>query len=137
MAALTLKRPIRDRQGKYGYYKVKGSVKCIEGGIAVLASGYCKPGVSGASLVMLGLFAETKDNTAGADGAMTVKVLRLEGDTEVHLDNHGTNTIVQADVGGTAYIEDDHTVGNLATSKSAAGIIQQIDADGGIWISAS
>lgn len=136
MAALTKKRQTPDRAGDYGTYKVKGGVKCLEGGIAVLASGYCKPGVKASGLKMVGVFAETKDNSAGSDGDIKVRVLLLRGTREVKLTNDGTDTITQAHVGASAYILDDQTIGSVSTGATAAGIIQQVDADG-VWISAS
>lgn len=109
-------------------YKQKGSTTIYKGSIVALNAGYAAPGASAASLICVGMAVEKSAN-AGADGAVEVKV--EEGIFKFK--NHGTNTVVAANVGSIAYIEDDETVGNLATSKSAAGKIVRLDSDG-VWV---
>lgn len=110
-------------------YKVKGTTKVLKGTIVVLDAGYAKGGAAASSLISVGVAAKTVDNTAGADGALEVPV--QEGIFK--LKNSGTNTIVAANVGGIAYVEDNETVGNVATSMSAAGKIHRLDSDG-VWV---
>ena len=43
------------------------------------------------------------------------------------------NPIAQANVGGEAYVLDDNTVSLLATGRSIAGIIFQVDVTG-VWV---
>lgn len=56
-------------------YPIKANVKCYKGGIALLTAALLvQPGATAASLTIAGKFAETVDNTGGADGAASVKV---------------------------------------------------------------
>jgi hypothetical protein len=47
--------------------------------------------------------------------------------------NSATNTLTKANIGDTVYIEDDQTVGSLATGMSAAGRMVDIDTSG-VWV---
>jgi hypothetical protein len=107
-------------------YKMKGAVKIYKGTIVVLDAGFAKPGVHAGSLIAVGKAVETVDNTAGADGAKEISV--EEGIFK--FTNHGTNTVVAANVGSDAYIEDDQTVGNLITGTSRVGKITKLDSNG-------
>lgn len=108
---------------------VKAGVKIYNGALVVIDAGYAKPGVSAAGLISVGRANQTRDNTGGGNGDLTVEVQR----GVFKYANHGINTVVAANLFGTAYVEDDQTVGNLSTDKSAAGKIVQIDSDG-VWV---
>ncbi len=110
-------------------YAQKGSTKIFKGSIVALNAGYAAPGASAANLITVGVAQETSDNSSGLDGAATVLV--KEGIFKFA--NHGTNTVVAANVGALCYIEDDQTVGNLSTSKSVAGRVHKLDSDG-VWV---
>lgn len=98
-------------------FKQKGSTKVFKGALVALNAGFAAPGTAATSLVAVGVASETSDNSSGSDGA--VSVLVEEGIFEFN--NHGTNTVVQANVGSDCFIEDDNTVGNVSTGKSRAG----------------
>ncbi|MCC6213737.1 MAG: hypothetical protein IT376_02630 [Polyangiaceae bacterium] len=132
MAALSAARKV-ERMGTntvpFQYKaKQKGSTTIHKGAIVVFNAGYAAPGTAAAALVAIGVAAESSTNS-GADGAASVAI-----EPGVYkFNNHGSNTVVAANVGSLAYIEDDNTVGNSATSKSAAGRIMQLDSDG-VWV---
>lgn len=100
----------------------------IEAGKAVClnASGYAVEASVATGLKALGRAEETVDNSAGANGAKNIKVRQ----GIFKWTNDGTDTVVQADVGNTAYFEGDESVGNDNTGTSVAGTIIKLDSDG-------
>lgn len=107
---------------------VKAAAECFQGGLAVMDGSFVKPGVSGANLRTVGIFAHYAKN-AGADGAASVEVRR----GTFKFKNHGVNAVTNAHVQSDCYVEDDETVGSLATSKSVAGKVFLVEADG-VWV---
>lgn len=101
-----------------------------QGGLVCFsATGYGVPGADTAGLVLAGVATESKDNTGGADGDLSVVVRRGQ---EFKLEASGLD---QADVGQTGYISDDETITNAAgaTNDVPAGTITQVDSDG-VWV---
>jgi hypothetical protein len=91
-----------------------------------------KAAVGSTTLVPIGIFEQDADNTAA--GAPYVNVIL---DREIMcqwFDNDGTNTVVAANLGGTVYLTDDHTVGNLSTGNSAAGRAWKLDTVKGVLV---
>ncbi len=78
-----------------------------------------------ASCHCIGVAVEDKDNTGGADSAKTIRVQQ----GEFLLKNHGTRTVVAADVAkkAIAYAEDNETVGNDGTGRSPVGRITGVN----------
>lgn len=113
--------------------KVKAATKCLGGGIAVIDAGYAAPGRTATGLIAVGRFQETKDNTSGAAGAITVKI--LQGAFKWANSTAG-DLIAQADVGKTCYIVDDQTVAKTdgGATRSIAGKIVSVEADGGVFV---
>jgi len=132
MTALAAARNTPERAGDVVGYPVKASVKPIQGGIAVLNAGYAAPGTTATGLIAIGRFEETVDNTAGADGAVSVQVKR---GTFKFGNSSAGDLIAQADVGADCYIVDDQTVAKTSATntRSVAGKIIAVDADG-VWV---
>lgn len=133
MTALSIPRNTLERMGDVSGFPVKASIKCIQGGIAVLNGGYAAPATTATGLVALGRFEETIDNTGGADGAVTVHVKR---GTFKFANSASADLIAQADVGAVCYLVDDQTVAKTSgtSTRSVAGKVVAVDADG-VWVS--
>ncbi len=105
----------------------------IEAGkmVAVGADGYAVEAADTAGLIVVGIAAETVDNSNGADGALAVTVRR----GEVYKLNNGTTAVTQAGVGSTVVVEDDETVTTAAaaTNDIVAGTCLGVEADG-VWV---
>ena len=91
----------------------QGSVVEIDG------SGDVKPGAKAANKTYFGVAVTGGDNTAGAAGAVTIKVRRK---ATVLLAKTGT-----AVRGKAAYLADDQTVTDVATGASKVGRIVDVD----------
>lgn len=96
------------------------------------AAGFAEPGSTATGLAYLGRADAAVDNTAGAAGAAVVLVRRGK---VFKYGNAGADPVTQASFGRVAYIVDDQTVAatNGTNTRSAAGIVLGIDADG-VWI---
>ncbi len=107
---------------RYMTVPLKAGIHVLPGEIVLRSTttGFCRntdPGDN--SCQGIGVATEEQDNTAGADGALSVKV---EQGTFV-VDNSATNTCVAKDEGGPCYFEDANTVGNVSTNRSQAGTV--------------
>lgn len=110
-------------------FPIKAGVKIYTGALVVIetATGFAKPGVSAAGLICVGVAQETKDNTLGANGALTVAV------------KHGTYpfsnpaALTATSIGVPAYIVDDQSVNAIATAQSLAGMIVDVNTEG-LWV---
>lgn len=107
---------------------VKGSTTIYQGSLVVFNGGYAAPGTAATGLVAAGRAEETVAN-AGSDGDVSVTVKR----GVFKFANSASDAIAQANVGGSAYIEDDQTVCKTGTGKSAAGKILALETDG-VWV---
>lgn len=105
---------------------LKGGVKAIKGGFAANQAGYARPGITALNLLVFGVFTETVDNTAGADGAASVGI---ERGVFAFNNSSAGDLITQADVGASCYIVDDQTVAktNGTNTRSVAGVIEGFD----------
>ncbi|MBI9092295.1 MAG: hypothetical protein JEZ12_24030 [Desulfobacterium sp.] len=98
---------------------------------AVGADGFGVPASDAAGLKVGGISQEAVDNTGGADGAVSVRVLRNRG---FHLLNDGTNAVVAANRFGTVYVKDAQTVSSDGgTNSIVAGKCIDLDAQG-VWV---
>lgn len=70
------------------------------------------------------------NNTAGGNGAVSVKVRR-----GCFALKQGNDPVTLADVGKTCYLVDDQTVAKTdgAGTRSAAGIVRDVDS-AGVWV---
>lgn len=131
MAALTQDRNTPRAEGDVEEYPVLAATLCYAGGLAVLdADGYARPGAAATGLLAVGRFEEQVDNSAGASGDKRVKVRR-----GVFRWNNSADAdlITIAEIGDNCYIADDQTVAKVATGRSAAGRIEQVD-ELGVWV---
>lgn len=136
MTALTAPRNTPQRQLDKVADPVAAATKIQAGGIVCLdASGNAVPGSTSAALKSRGVAFRSVDNSGGAAGDETVESQK----GCFYFGNSATDAIDRADIGGTAYIEDDQTVaasngdtGSGAT-RSAAGKIVDVDANG-VWV---
>lgn len=106
--------------------KVAANMVCHQGGLAVNAAGYARPGYVATGLKVFGVFSESADNTGGAAGAIDVGVERGVFGFE---NSSAGDAIAQADVGNNAYIVDDQTVAKTdgGGTRSIAGVIEGFD----------
>ncbi len=130
MTALTEDRNTPRREGDVFEHPVAASTVIYAGSLVALdASRNAIPGATATGLVAAGRAEERVDNSAGIAGAKTVRVRK----GVFRFANDGT--VSRADIGGTAYIVDDQTVANNdgTGTRSAAGVIKDVDADG-VWV---
>lgn len=113
---------------------VKGTTTIRAGELVfrITATGYCIPLDVAAARTCLGIAEEDADNSAGADGAINVKV--RQGDFLVK--NAATNSVAAINIGATCYGETaesstvEGAVGTDATNKSPVGTILGIGYSG-------
>lgn len=132
MTALTSDRNTARRDGVAYQRGLAAGAVAIAGGIAVLnAGGFSQPGTTATGLVADGIYQETVANT-GANGAIAAPVLkgvfRLANSAAADL-------ITIAEIGDICFIVDDQTVAktDATGTRSAAGVIKDVDADG-VWV---
>lgn len=131
MTALTADRNTPARDGETFEPPVLAATKIHGGSLVVLdSSGWAKPGVTATGLVALGRAEKYADNSAGANGDITVKV---RSGVFRWANSAGGDEITKAEIGDNAYIVDDQTVAKTATGKSVAGRIVDVDAQG-VWV---
>lgn len=127
MTALSAGYDARRRDGALIAYPVAAGTRVFKGGLVAVAAatGYARPAADTAGLVFAGVAYESADNTGGAAGAKTVRVLK----TGVFAyPKAGT---VQTDVGKTAFVVDDGTVSTAATGQNlACGFVVGLDFEG-------
>lgn len=105
------------------------STTIYQGGlVAINSSGYAVPASATTGLVHAGVATETKTNS-GSAGAAYIKVRS----GIFRLGNKGGDLIDQADVGRSAYIEDDETVRATSSGTSVAGRVIAVDS-AGVWV---
>ncbi len=102
-------------------YLVKGATKIYAGSIvAINSAGFAIPAADAASLIVVGIAKAQADNTAGADGAIRVKV---EGPIRAKLK---ATSITQAMIGLPMYVVDDETFDDAVGVNSVfAGILDE------------
>lgn len=97
------------------------------------ALGFIVRGAVATGCFGVGVAEQPVDNTAGANGAVNVRY--RTGITARFRNSAAADLIVQADVGAIAWIADDDQVAktNGANTRSRAGIIEAVDAQG-VWV---
>lgn len=113
---------------------------CLQGGLAIIAEGYARPGRTGqggsdalkaadaATYRAVGMF--TASVTGGAaDGDVTVDV---QAGTFLLANAAGTDALTIADIGKPCFVVDDATVGRSSArgTRCLAGVVRGVDADG-------
>lgn len=131
--ALTRDRNTQRRwDGRSIVLKVKAATTIYAGGlVAVDSTGYAVPAADTAGHKVAGIADDFVDNSAGASGDERVTVR-----TGVFkLANNGTNPVIQTTVLAACQVADDQTVrASGGTNSIVAGVVQEIDPDGGIWV---
>ena len=115
------------------------AVKAYQGGLAVLASGFCRPGYVATGLVAVGIFdfsgdvmEGTMDNSGGSPGDLNARV--REG--TFLFANYGSDPVVAADRGSPCFIFDDNTVAHSdgSAARSVAGTVVGLEGSTGVWV---
>jgi hypothetical protein len=133
MTAATTDRNTKSRDGKDFGLPVAAATKIFAGTIAAInAGGYATKGATSTTLAAVGIAQETVDNSAGANGDVTIKVAR--GCYRL-ANSASADAITLADVGNDCYIVDDQTVAKTdgTSTRSIAGKVRDVDADG-VWV---
>lgn len=131
--ALTADRNTPYREGKLEGHPVLAATTIYGGSLVCLnAAGWAVPGATDTTLIAVGRAEFRADNSAGANGDLTVEVRR--GVFRFKNSSAG-DAITRAEIGDTAYIVDDETVAKTdgTGTRSAAGTIRDVDAQG-VWI---
>jgi hypothetical protein len=135
MGALTQDGSRSYRRIDFQLVPLAAGVKAIKGGLAMLitastSASYFAPASSGKTGVVRGTFAETVDNTAGADGALSAN---LEYGDEVFCElvanDVGGTPVAVTDRGKICYALDDQTV-TMVVGTCALGVVHGIEDDG-------
>ena len=97
---------------------------------AVNAAGYLVPASNTAGLKVLGRIEQAVDNTAGANGDLSVEVRRRK---LFKYKNSGTSAVTVASTGSNVMVESADTVATTASNSIVAGKCMGIDPDG-VWV---
>lgn len=133
MTALATDRRTPERSGDRREPAVKGATVIYAGAmVAMGADGFAVPMSTATTLKGIGRAQERVDNSAGADGAETVKV---DAGIFRFANSAAGDEITAADIGSDCYGVDDQTVAktNGTNTRSVAGKIFDVDANG-VWV---
>jgi hypothetical protein len=120
MTALSNSYDARRKDGALVLYPLGAGVHVRKGGLLAVASatGLVQPASDSAGLVFVGVAYEESDNTGGAAGAKSVRVLKTG------IFTYAKTAAAQSDTGKTAFAVDDGTVSTAPTTDSVAcGIV--------------
>ncbi len=135
MTALLVDTDIPEMDSAHAFEHERGvaaNAVIFQGSMVVIdAAGFIDVAITATTLVGAGLATRAVDNTGGANGDLNCRfrsgVFRFENDVGA--------PVVAADIGGLAFAVDDNTIANVAGGTlSSVGTIQQLDADGGVWV---
>lgn len=109
----------RRKDGALVLYPLGAGVHVRKGGLlAAAATGLVQPASDSAGLVFVGVAYEESDNTGGAAGAKSVRVLK----TGIY--TYAKTAAVLSDTGKTAFVVDDVTASTAPTADNlACGIV--------------
>jgi len=128
MAALTKDRDTKRRTNLDFNFPVAGGVRIFTGAVVCLnAAGFAVPATATTGLKFPAVARAGVDNRDGADGDVSVDVLREAVGLDMAAD------IDQTVVGAIVYLDDDHTVTADATGRSPAGLLISV-AEGQAWV---
>lgn len=115
---------------RLGPFDMAAALKAYMGTLGVLDAGEMKPATVALGLHASGFFDDHYDNSGGAAG--DIKGCLSSG--VAFFLNHGTQTLVEADLGKPCFIYDDQTVGKVSASCGGiAGIVEELTA-AGVWV---
>jgi hypothetical protein len=124
MTALSANNEAKRKDSEIQLYPVKGSAHIYKDSLLIDAgTGYAQPGDDGADYVFLGVAVEEADSSdESTDGTLSVRVYKTGSFEFTKAD------AAQTDIGTTAYIHDDQTVGSSSTNTVACGkVVEYID----------
>lgn len=134
MTAITTERDTQRRDGKQAAFGVLAATKVLSGTIAVVtAAGFAQGGITSTTVKAVGVFDETVDNTAGANGDVKA---RTRKDGWFRFANSAAGDLITiADINTDCYIVDNQTVAktNGTNTRSVAGKVRDVEA-AGVWI---
>lgn len=117
---------------QYGRPVAAAKVVFVGAMVGLSGTGFLTPAAADNTLVIDGIAVQSADNTAGADGDLTVFV-----DKRPHRLNNSADAdlVTAAQIGDDCYAVDDLTVAktNGGGARPVAGKIVDVDADG-VWI---
>jgi hypothetical protein len=125
-------RKIEWKDGQLIGLLVAASTK-IEAGkmVGVNSAGYAVEAADTSGIKVLGVAEETKDNSSGSNGDLTV---RIRSHKIFKFKNSGSNAVDVADAGTLVFVEDDETVADAAgTNGVVAGRCIEVATDG-VWV---
>jgi hypothetical protein len=131
--ALTKDRNTHSRDGELFNVPMAAAANVYAGGIVMLnATGYATPGAAATGQICAGRAEEHVDNSAGADGDLTITV---RSGVFKFANSASTDEITAAEVGDDCYIVDDQTVAKTdgTSTRSVAGKVVGVDSDG-VWV---
>jgi predicted RecA/RadA family phage recombinase len=118
MSRLTANYESKRQDGIIVSVPVKASTTIYKEGMLVdKGTGFAEPGTDGSGYILIGVAMEGCDNSAGADGAKTVRVWK----TGVF--EYTKASAAQTDLGTAVYVHDDQTVGASSTNSVLAGYV--------------
>ena len=127
MADITSRKANTDsQQGVVLSFEVKASTSIPEGALVALDGGYAINGGDDSGTTFVGVAEESVDNSAGASGAVKIKVL-----TQGVITTKISSTATIATVGVEVYVEDNQTVSILANAANevyVGRVVEFIDA---------
>lgn len=97
---------------------------------AVNAAGYVVPASNTVGLKVMGRIEQTVDNTGGANGDLSVEILRRKA---FKLKNSSASPVTVAKIGESVMVEDSITVANDTTNDIPAGTCIGLEPDG-VWV---
>ncbi len=133
MAALTKDRNTPRADGDLRQGGVAAATTIFAGALVMRnAAGYLVEGQTATGLVGVGRAEERKDNSAGANGALS---LTYRPGAYRFANSAAGDLIADADIGSLCYAVDDQTVAKTdgSSSRSPAGIVDHVDAHG-VWV---
>jgi hypothetical protein len=104
--------------------------------VALDSTGYAHPAADTSGYKVIGVAEEQVVAGASASGTYTIRV-RTGVNKFANSATHPVITATLATAAGYVYVEDDCTVAASGTNSICAGIVTEIDADGGIWVDVS
>ena len=106
----------------------KGALACID-----TSTGEVVAGQASTTLLPIGWFDESVDNSAGMD-TVDVNVKFFVELTVAFWANSGGSAVASSDVGSSCYIEDDRTVSMSSSGNSVAGMVILVDTRKGVGV---
>lgn len=134
MTAATTDRDLQEVAGRARAFPLEAATKIFAGTMcAVNAAGRLTKGATSTTLKCVGVAPQAYDNSGGVAGAITGEPQR--GVYGPFANSASADAIAAADVESTCYMVDDQTVAktNGTNTRSAAGIVHQVDA-AGVWV---